>query len=80
MPADPSMKILVVDDMSTMRRIVKNIQVHGDQAGAGGRIALRVLIQNSLSGLSGWFGLSGLFGFFGSMNKVDQIDQIDETD
>ncbi len=25
MPADPSMKILVVDDMSTMRRIVKNI-------------------------------------------------------
>ena len=25
MPADPNMKILVVDDMSTMRRIVKNI-------------------------------------------------------
>lgn len=25
MPADPSMKILVVDDMVTMRRIVKNI-------------------------------------------------------
>ena len=25
MPADPSMKILIVDDMSTMRRIVKNI-------------------------------------------------------
>jgi two-component system, chemotaxis family, chemotaxis protein CheY len=25
MPADPSMKILVVDDMSTMRRIIKNI-------------------------------------------------------
>ena len=25
MPADPSMKILVVDDMSTMRRIVKNL-------------------------------------------------------
>ncbi|ALA58557.1 chemotaxis response regulator CheY [Nitrospira moscoviensis] len=25
MPADPTMKILVVDDMSTMRRIVKNI-------------------------------------------------------
>ena len=25
MPADPAMKILVVDDMSTMRRIVKNI-------------------------------------------------------
>jgi len=25
MPADPSLKILVVDDMSTMRRIVKNI-------------------------------------------------------
>jgi two-component system chemotaxis response regulator CheY len=25
MPADPSMKILVVDDMATMRRIVKNI-------------------------------------------------------
>ena len=25
MPVDPSMKILVVDDMSTMRRIVKNI-------------------------------------------------------
>jgi two-component system chemotaxis response regulator CheY len=25
MPADPHMKILVVDDMSTMRRIVKNI-------------------------------------------------------
>jgi len=25
MPADPNMKIMVVDDMSTMRRIVKNI-------------------------------------------------------
>jgi two-component system, chemotaxis family, chemotaxis protein CheY len=25
MPADPSMKIMVVDDMSTMRRIVKNL-------------------------------------------------------
>lgn len=25
MPADPNMKILVVDDMSTMRRIIKNI-------------------------------------------------------
>ena len=25
MPADPNIKILVVDDMSTMRRIVKNI-------------------------------------------------------
>lgn len=25
MPADPNMKILVVDDMATMRRIVKNI-------------------------------------------------------
>jgi two-component system chemotaxis response regulator CheY len=25
MPADPNMKILVVDDMTTMRRIVKNI-------------------------------------------------------
>jgi two-component system, chemotaxis family, chemotaxis protein CheY len=25
MPADPSMKVLVVDDMVTMRRIVKNI-------------------------------------------------------
>ncbi len=25
MPADPSMKILVVDDMVTMRRIVKNV-------------------------------------------------------
>ena len=25
MPADPNMKILVVDDMSTMRRIVKNM-------------------------------------------------------
>ena len=25
MPADPHMKIMVVDDMSTMRRIVKNI-------------------------------------------------------
>lgn len=25
MPADPSMKILIVDDMATMRRIVKNI-------------------------------------------------------
>lgn len=25
MPADPSMKILVVDDMVTMRRIIKNI-------------------------------------------------------
>jgi two-component system chemotaxis response regulator CheY len=25
MPADPNMKILVVDDMSTMRRIVRNI-------------------------------------------------------
>jgi two-component system chemotaxis response regulator CheY len=25
MPADPNMRILVVDDMSTMRRIVKNI-------------------------------------------------------
>jgi len=25
MPADPNMKILVVDDMSTMRRIVKNL-------------------------------------------------------
>jgi two-component system chemotaxis response regulator CheY len=25
MPADPNMKILIVDDMSTMRRIVKNI-------------------------------------------------------
>jgi two-component system chemotaxis response regulator CheY len=25
MPADPNMKILVVDDMVTMRRIVKNI-------------------------------------------------------
>lgn len=25
MPADPAIKILVVDDMSTMRRIVKNI-------------------------------------------------------
>lgn len=25
MPAAPNMKILVVDDMSTMRRIVKNI-------------------------------------------------------
>lgn len=25
MPADPNMKILVVDDMSTMRRIVKNV-------------------------------------------------------
>jgi two-component system chemotaxis response regulator CheY len=25
MPADPDMKILVVDDMTTMRRIVKNI-------------------------------------------------------
>ena len=25
MPADPNMKIFVVDDMSTMRRIVKNI-------------------------------------------------------
>ena len=25
MPADPNMKILAVDDMSTMRRIVKNI-------------------------------------------------------
>ena len=25
MPTDPNMKILVVDDMSTMRRIVKNI-------------------------------------------------------
>ena len=25
MPADPNMKILVVDDMSTLRRIVKNI-------------------------------------------------------
>ena len=25
MPAEPNMKILVVDDMSTMRRIVKNI-------------------------------------------------------
>ena len=25
MPADPNMKIIVVDDMSTMRRIVKNI-------------------------------------------------------
>ena len=25
MPADPNMKIVVVDDMSTMRRIVKNI-------------------------------------------------------
>jgi two-component system chemotaxis response regulator CheY len=25
MPADPNMKILVVDDMSTMRRILKNI-------------------------------------------------------
>ena len=30
MPADPNMKILVVDDMSTMRRIVKNIlKQHG---------------------------------------------------
>ena len=28
MPADPNMKILVVDDMSTMRRIVKNILKH----------------------------------------------------
>jgi two-component system chemotaxis response regulator CheY len=25
MPADPNMKILVVDDMATMRRIVKNV-------------------------------------------------------
>ncbi len=25
MPADPNMKIMVVDDMSTMRRIVKNL-------------------------------------------------------
>ncbi len=25
MPADPNMKIMVVDDMSTMRRIVKNV-------------------------------------------------------
>lgn len=25
MPADPNMKILIVDDMATMRRIVKNI-------------------------------------------------------
>lgn len=25
MPADPNMKIMVVDDMSTMRRIIKNI-------------------------------------------------------
>lgn len=25
MPADPKMKIMVVDDMSTMRRIVKNV-------------------------------------------------------
>ena len=25
MPADPSMKILIVDDMVTMRRIVKNV-------------------------------------------------------
>lgn len=25
MPADPNMKVLIVDDMSTMRRIVKNI-------------------------------------------------------
>ena len=25
MPADPNMKVLVVDDMATMRRIVKNI-------------------------------------------------------
>lgn len=25
MPADPNMKILIVDDMSTMRRIVKNV-------------------------------------------------------
>ena len=28
MPADPTMQILVVDDMSTMRRIVKNILKH----------------------------------------------------
>jgi two-component system, chemotaxis family, chemotaxis protein CheY len=25
MPADPNMKIMVVDDMSTMRRIVRNV-------------------------------------------------------
>ncbi len=25
MPADPNMKVIVVDDMSTMRRIIKNI-------------------------------------------------------
>lgn len=25
MPADPNMKVMVVDDMSTMRRIIKNI-------------------------------------------------------
>ena len=48
MPADPNMKILVVDDMSTMRRIVMNIMkqlgfAHVEEAenGEGALLKLR---------------------------------------